>query len=365
MRRERDHARAQPRRPRGVDHGAMAAVHAVERADRDRALGGRCLARRAQDVHTSTVSGRAIVAVRDPDRDEVALGDERDGAFGVRRNGTARRDGARALLVQVDPRQVRHGGERSQNALLVGVLDAERPDLGAAQRRAVPAERVGDRADVRPGRNSQVEVEGWRLEADDLERVDGRAAHRHLDGDAAPMQAVGALAVDLHRRRRRDRQLDLAAQRLDVGERRDRRRLELGPLHVAGVGAHAELDRRQVALVEPDEVAREPRGAADEADEQPGRERVERPGVPGLQVEAVANAPHDLERGRPGLLVHEHEPAGRVRHSSVRVLARIVRHTREFRGYARSGGSANTGSPGGEPEIRCGSRPLGRGTRGG
>ena len=63
------------------------------------------------------------------------------------------------------------------------------------------AERVRDRADVRPARDVEREVELAVVEAEDLEVVDGRAPRGHLDGDAAAVQPVGALAVDLDRGR--------------------------------------------------------------------------------------------------------------------------------------------------------------------
>ena len=101
---------------------------------------------------------------------------------------------------------------RGHHALLVGLLDRERPDLRSSQRDAVASERVGDRADVRSRADEQVERHDAVGVRDELELVDTHHARRHLDGDALAVQPIGALAVDLHGRRGRDRQLDLAAK---------------------------------------------------------------------------------------------------------------------------------------------------------
>ena len=95
------------------------------------------------------------------------------------------------------------------------------------------------------------------------------ATDGHLDCDTSPVQPVGALAVDLHRRGRRDAQLDLAGEgsqgRLEIV-------WHLRPLDHVSVGvtrgrADAEPDLGDVSLVEADQVAREP-GRAAEQDEQ-------------------------------------------------------------------------------------------------
>src|SRR5207237_7135151 len=80
------------------------------------------------------------------------------------------------------------------------------------QRHAVPAERLCDRPDVRPRTDAQVEERDPAVVADQVERVDDRAANGHLDLGTAAREAVGALAADLDGRVRRNRQLDLAAQ---------------------------------------------------------------------------------------------------------------------------------------------------------
>jgi len=114
------------------------------------------------------------------------------------------------------------------------------------------------------------------------------------------MQLVGALAADLDRRGRRDRQLDLAAKGREpllqlvvarwLGLAGDR------AVAVAGVGHGREVDVGQVALVEPDEargqLGRRPR----EHEQEAGRERVERAGVARARSGTPAHVGDDGER---------------------------------------------------------------------
>ena len=212
---ERDDASSADPSRRRRDHRPVAPVDAVEGPDRDRALGRLELARRARDDHARTVSGRAS------HRSRV----RRRRARRRRSSGTGRPravDGSPAgpirppPAVELDSRQERQRLERRQDRLLVGVLDRERADRGAPERDAVPAERVGDRAHVRPARDAQLELDhaaarsGATSSSWTVER-----AQRHLDGDPAPVQPVGALALDLHRGGGRHGQLDLAAERLE------------------------------------------------------------------------------------------------------------------------------------------------------
>jgi hypothetical protein len=155
----------------------------------------------------------------------------------------------------------------------------------------------------------EVELHERRRVPADAQVVHGRAPHRHLDRDPAPMEPVRALALDLHRRRLRDGQLDFSRQRFDLVRRRDRRLLDDVPFTVTRGRPQAEPDLGPVALVEADEVPREPRPAAEEHEQEPRRERVERPGVTRLRPVALAQPLHDRERRRPGGLVHQHEPA--------------------------------------------------------
>ena len=150
------------------------------------------------------------------------------------------------------------------------------PDRRAPEPAAVAAERVGDRPDVRPARDVELELDQRRLVADDPSEWIGRAAHRHLDGDAAPVEPVGALAVDLDRGGGRNGQLDLALER-----ERSRARCAIVvssidlPFRVAGRRAQPEPDLGLVALVQPDEVAREP-GRRARGGRAAGRSRADR-----------------------------------------------------------------------------------------
>jgi hypothetical protein len=72
----------------------------------------------------------------------------------------------------------------------------------------------------------------------------------------------------------------------------------------ASISRCEEID---VALVETDEVAREPRRAPEQHEQEPGGERVEGARVPCLDAEARAQAVDDGERGGSGGLVDEDE----------------------------------------------------------
>ena len=145
-----------------------------------------------------------------------------------------------------------------QHALGVGFLDGERSDFRPPQRDAVPSERIGDRPDVRPGADTQIECRDARCIRDDVERVDLRAPERHLDDDALPVQLVGALTPDLDGRRRRDRKLDLAAEARERSLERlcrwDVVRLERLALGIAGGRPAREIDVREVPLWQADEA---------------------------------------------------------------------------------------------------------------
>ncbi len=75
----------------------------------------------------------------------------------------------------------------------------------------------------------------------------------------------------------------------------------------------AELDLGHVALVEPDEVAGEPGRRAEQDEQEPARERIERARVAGLEPEAPPKRANDGERRRADRLVDEHEPPSRSR----------------------------------------------------
>ena len=132
-----------------------------------------------------------------------------------------------------------------------------RPPCGAASRSARRARprspaRTCPELTCRSRRGDAVAI------GDDVERVYLRAPERHLDRHAAPVQAVRALAADLDRGGGRDRQLDLPAEarelRLELVRGRRLVPVELLPLRIAGRRPRAQVDVREVALVEPDEA---------------------------------------------------------------------------------------------------------------
>ena len=73
----------------------------------------------------------------------------------------------------------------------------------------------------------------------------------------------------------------------------------LGELALGVVGGRAlpEPDRRRVLLVEPDQVGQQPGRAVDAEDQQPGRHRVERAGVPDLAGAERATGARRRRRG--------------------------------------------------------------------
>ncbi len=140
----------------------------------------------------------------------------------------------------------------------VGLRDRERPDFRSPQRRAMPAEHIRDRADIRPRADGYVERDDAVCIRDDVERIDARATHGHLDLDALAMQAIRALATDLHGGRRGDRQLDVTAEgrerRLELGKARRFVHLERVALGIARRRPEREVDVCEVALGETDKA---------------------------------------------------------------------------------------------------------------
>ena len=139
MRLERDDGRAKAGRASGLDHGAMAEVDAVEGADRDRPLGRLELvdrrARRSREHRLRPDQLSVPVA----DRHELAVLDERRRAprrsprpAGRSRPGALSSRSARGAGGATRPRAA--GRTRS----VVGVLDPERTDRGAPERRQWP-----------------------------------------------------------------------------------------------------------------------------------------------------------------------------------------------------------------------------------
>src|SRR5215218_10265043 len=260
---------------------------------------------------------RADQAVDGPrDGDELAAGERADETVsfsGNRATGTQR---GRSVGCDLERRQERQRVRRRPHTRRIGVLDAERAYGGASQRPTVPAERVRDRAHVRPRADVRAQGGDAVLVPDELQRVNRRAAKRHLHRDTAPREPVRALAADLHRRRRRDPQFDLAAERsqprLELVTRRRLVLLDDLALWIAGGRARPQVDRGLVALVEPDQVLHQPRRSAEQDEQEAARERVERPRVPRPRAGAIPDLADDRERRRARRLVDQHEPRRRV-----------------------------------------------------
>jgi hypothetical protein len=128
------------------------------------------------------------------------------------------------------------------------------------------------------------------------------------------VQLVRTLASDLDRRGGRDRQLDLAPHSFEpklelvrVG------RLELldhFALRVAGGGSRREVDLRQVPLVEADEAVLLLREPAQQHEQEPRREGIERPGMARPCPGSLAEIADEGEGRRARRLVHENQPGG-------------------------------------------------------
>src|SRR5262245_12294094 len=184
-----------------------------------------------------------------------------------------------------------------------------------AEADAVAAERFRYRAHVAARAQPHRERRDRLLVLLELELVDRRPPCRHLDRHAAAMEPVRALAADLGRRGSGDLELDLAAERIELRvEVEELRRLVLVDdvaLGIAGGCRPREVDRGLVALLEPHEPLRLLREAPEQHEQEPGRERVERPGVTSPRAGPLAELTHDRERRRAGGLVVEDEARGR------------------------------------------------------
>ena len=252
-----------------------------------------------------------------------ALGD-RDRPVGVdeqHRRGVARRSpsptatpcAARRASSPVE-QQRRHEAQRVRQRdepRRVGVGDRERPDRRAPQLGAVRVAEVGDqRAHVRAGRALDRERRAVVLAPQLLEAVDGDRPLVEHDLLPRPRALVGALAVDLDRAVGRRALQQLAGRQLRrVG--RHAPGLDDLALGVAGRRRRAEPRDRLIGLRQRHEVALDARRAPDEDEQQAGRERVERAGVPDPPPAVLAaHGRDDVVRGLARGLVDEQDAVG-------------------------------------------------------
>ena len=186
---------------------------------------------------------------------------------------------------------------RSTSTSLAGVLDPEGPDRGAAQLRAVGvAERLDQGADVGPGRALDLvvgaAVAGWRAARPGGPRRRARASR--------PPRRGGPSCRGARRRPAPPRSSAPAgapsrsAAPASPGTRAGLGQLAVG---VAGAGAPAEPGRRQVGLRQADQEALQPGRAAEQDQQQAGREGVEGAGVAGFAAALAAHLGDDVVRG--------------------------------------------------------------------
>ena len=253
---ERDHRRREARVDRSLDDAPVAAVDAVEGADRDRARLPLELGRRVGDPHRPpTPSARRMHrgGCFRPSLADVLL------RLPVRSAAPSDRRSALGLRLGDASSPMRPSASSSGSTCSASASSTENGPTSVRRRvDAVAAERIGDRPDVGAGADTQIERRDALCIRDDVERVDPRAPQGHLDDDALPVQAVGALTPDLDGRRRRDRKLDLAAEVRERGfETAGRGRLvqlERLALGVARGRPPREVDVREIALRQPDEA---------------------------------------------------------------------------------------------------------------
>ena len=175
------------------------------------------------------------------------------------------------------------------------------PSASAIARTYVPEETCSS------SRNDTVRI------ADERQLVDVHGADRHLDGDTASMEGVRALAVDLHRGHRGNRELDRAPEAVEPGLQllRGGRLVLVDPLtfDVTGRRPCGEVDLGLVALRQPDEPRLQPRRGTRQEQQEPGREGIERTRVTRPRPRLPTRRRDDRERRRPGGLVDEDDSA--------------------------------------------------------
>ena len=149
---------------------------------------------------------------------------------------------------------------------------------------------------------------------DQFELVHGRAPNGHVHLHPTPHELVRALAADLDRRRGRDLQVDLAAERgdalLELLLRRWVVLLDDLALGIPGGRRGREVHSRLVLLRQPHELLRLLGESAEQDEQQARGEGVERAGVARPRAGSVAQVADDRERRGAGRLVDEHRPLG-------------------------------------------------------
>ena len=225
-----------------------------------------------------------------------------------RRTASAR--GVTAMLISgrlyTDGRALRRAGAALARS-------PRRPRRGRSQAggaRCIGVAEVGDQAaDIGSRRALDLELGLVAGTGELLELVHGDQALGQLEALAAAGAAVGALAPDTGRGMGRRALADVPRRQLELAGGDDAGRGDLA-LWVAGGrdGAEARPDAITLGQFhEPPLLAR--RGPADEDDQQPGRERVQGPGVAGLRAELAAHPDDDVVGGDAWRLVDEDDGA--------------------------------------------------------
>ncbi len=235
------------------------------------------------------------------------------------------------LRGEFDGRVSAERGERRLDRHLAGLhgrqrmraLDREGARTHAAQRREVRGALDGareiarKRADVRSAGAGDANAAAGDAAGGLLELIEGALVHGHhhrrrCDRAPGPSEIVRTLAADVlrgecgrHLVERPDEPADGGFERMP---RRQRGFAHDGAVGILGVGLRPECDDGVIALRLVVHVAHEPRGAAEEENQESGRERVERPRVPdSFLAEGAPRDGDDVVRGDAGRLVDEQQ----------------------------------------------------------
>ncbi len=176
---------------------------------------------------------------------------------------------------------------------------------------------AGERADVRAGRARHAHVQQVPLAAQDVETLDRHRASGQLDLFAGAHPRIRPHTADLDGTDRARNLLDLPGQARHCGcdllirDARGRPGGQHLALGVVGAGADPEQDRGVVRLLGEQQVAEQPRGAPDSADQHTGRGGVERSGMTDAAGAGDPAEPgHHVVGGETGRLGDDDQPAG-------------------------------------------------------